>query len=53
MRCRGVAKATPFELEGAISWLERSGEIKNVGNSPRLRGSVRPAAGWPPPPAPS
>jgi hypothetical protein len=33
MRRRGVAKATPFELEGVISWLERAGQILNIGKA--------------------
>jgi hypothetical protein len=33
MRRRGVAKATPFELEGVISWLERAGQIFNIGKA--------------------
>ena len=33
MRRRGVAKATPFELEGVISWLERAGQIVNIGKN--------------------
>jgi hypothetical protein len=33
MRRRGVAKATPFELEGVITWLERAGQIANIGKA--------------------
>ena len=41
MRGRGVAKATPFELEGVISWLERSGQITNIGKTDAKNGRGR------------
>jgi hypothetical protein len=33
MRRRGVAKATPFELEGVIKWLVMAEQIVNIGTS--------------------
>jgi hypothetical protein len=33
MKRRGVGKATAFEFDSAIQWLERSGQISNVGKS--------------------
>jgi hypothetical protein len=41
MRRRGVAKATPFELEGVISWLEKADQIVNIGKPDSKSGRGR------------
>jgi hypothetical protein len=41
MRRRGVAKATPFELEGVISWLEKADQIVFAGTADKKTGRGR------------
>ncbi|MCK1640459.1 hypothetical protein IVA95_23455 [Bradyrhizobium sp. 157] len=41
MRKAGVTKATPFELDSALQWLERSGQVANVGKPDNRGGRGR------------